>query len=135
VETAGVDVAGTIGGVAATGSGQTLTGNGSAVGLALIVKGGATGDRGTVRFARGYAFELQKTATDLLADNSPLDSRIDGINASIKGLDDRREDLQTRLAATEARLRKQYSTLDSTMSKMQSMSASLTQQLASLPRI
>ena len=32
------------------------------------VKGGATGDRGTVRFARGYAYELQKAATDLLAD-------------------------------------------------------------------
>ncbi len=135
VETAGVDVAGTIGGIFATGSGQTLTGAGNAAGLALMITGGATGDRGTVRFARGYADSLNKTATDMLADNSQLDSRMDGINASIKDIDKRKDDLQTRLSATETRLRAQYSALDATMSQMQSLSAQLTQQLASLPRI
>lgn len=134
-ETAGVDVAGTIGGVTATGSGQTLTGIGDATGLALIVKGGATGDRGTVNFARGYAYELQKAATDILADKGQIGNRMDGIQSSIKSLGTRLEELQKRLATTETRLRAQYSALDAMMAKMQSTSTFLSQQLASLPKI
>ena len=45
--TSGLDVAGTIGGVAATGSGQTLTGSGSAAGLSIEVLGGGLGSRNT----------------------------------------------------------------------------------------
>lgn len=58
--TDGLDVAGTIGGVAAGGSGQFLTGaSGSpASGLKLQITGGSTGPRGTVNFSQGYAFNL-----------------------------------------------------------------------------
>jgi flagellar hook-associated protein 2 len=99
------------------------------------VTGGATGDRGTVKFARGYAYELQKTATDILADNGQIDNRMDGLNASIKSLETRQTDLAKRLAATETRLRAQYTTLDTLMAKMQGTSSYLSQQLASLPKI
>jgi flagellar hook-associated protein 2 len=48
----GIDVAGTIGGQAAKGSGQILTGSGSeAEGLKIEVSGGAIGPRGTVGFS------------------------------------------------------------------------------------
>ena len=134
-ETAGVNIAGTIGGVAATGSAQTLTGTGNALGLALTVAGGAIGDRGTVSFARGYAYELDKIAGRMLGTNSQVDSRITGIKSSIDDLDGRRESLGLRLEAIEKRLRTQYSALDSMLSRMQSTSNSLTQQLANLPRI
>ena len=57
--TDGVDVAGSIGGVAATGSGQSLTGGqgGDAEGLKIEVSGGATGSRGTISFCQGYALQ------------------------------------------------------------------------------
>jgi flagellar hook-associated protein 2 len=134
-ETAGVDVAGTIGGISANGKGQTLTGTGDATGLGLKVTGGATGDRGTVKFARGYAYELQRTATDILADNGQIDNRMDGLQTTIKSLETRQTELGKRLTATEARLRAQYSTLDTMMAKMQGTSSYLSQQLASLPKI
>ena len=56
--TTGVDIAGSIGNVAADGSGQQLTGRGNATGLSLSVVGGSTGLRGTVTFSRGFASEL-----------------------------------------------------------------------------
>jgi flagellar hook-associated protein 2 len=135
VETAGVDVAGTIGGVAATGVGQTLTGLGDATGLALKVNGGATGARGTIGFARGYAYELNRVANDMLGDHSEIDSRVNGIKTTNKDLEDQHTDMTARLSTVEARLRAQYSALDTMMSKMQSTSSFLTQQLASLPTI
>jgi flagellar hook-associated protein 2 len=134
-ETVGVNVAGTIGGISANGLGQTLTGTGEATGLALKVTGGATGDRGTVKFARGYAFELQKTATDILADNGQIDNRMDGLQTTIKSLESRQTELAKRLTVTEARLRTQYATLDTMMAKLQGTSSYLSQQLASLPKI
>lgn len=134
-ETAGLDIAGTIGGAAATGSGQTLTGTGNALGLALKIAGGATGDRGTVSFARGYAYELDKLAGRMLGTDSQVESRIKGIKSSIDDIGDRRESLGLRLQAIEKRLRAQYSALDSMLSRMQSTSNSLSQQLANLPRM
>jgi flagellar hook-associated protein 2 len=133
-ETGGVDIAGTLGGVAAIGSGQTLTGTGAALGLAIKVAGGATGDRGTVNFARGYAYELDKLAGTMLGSDSQVESRITGIKSSIDDIGTRRDTLNTRLDAIETRLRAQYSALDATLSSMQSTSSSLMSMLANLPK-
>lgn len=132
-ETVGVDVAGTIGGIAAIGAGQTLTGTGSALGLALKIAGGATGDRGTVSYARGYAYELDKLTGKLLDTNNSIDHRINGVKSSIEDVGDRRVALEARLQAIEKRLRAQYSALDALLTRMQSTSVSLAQQLANLP--
>jgi flagellar hook-associated protein 2 len=133
VATAGVDVAGSIGGTAATGSGQTLKGTGNAVGLELKVTGGDATNRGTVYFSRGYAYELDKLVGKLLGEDSLLDGRLDGINASIKDIGTRRESMERRLISTEARIRAQFTALDVMMSRMQSTSSYLQQQLANLP--
>jgi flagellar hook-associated protein 2 len=134
-QAAGLDVAGTIGGFSATGSGQTLTGTGNPLGLALKVAGGATGDRGTVTFARGYAYELDKLTSKILDSNSSVEGRVKGIKSSIENISDQREVLDLRMQTIEKRLRAQYSALDALLTRMQSMSASLTQQLANLPKI
>ena len=131
-ETTGLDAAGTIGGATATGSGQTLTGSGNAIGLALTVTGGVTGDRGGVKFARGYAYELDKLVGRMLENNSLVDSRVDGINASIKDIGSRREELSQRLQSIEKRYRAQFTALDVTLSRMNQTSNYLTQQLSSL---
>jgi flagellar hook-associated protein 2 len=133
-ETAGVDAAGMIGNSIASGSGQVLTGTGDAAGLALTVSGGLTGDRGTIRFARGYAYELDQLAGKLLENDSLLDGRMDGINASIKDIERKREQLNLRLESIEKRYRAQFNALDALMGRMQQTSTYLQQQLASLPK-
>jgi flagellar hook-associated protein 2 len=127
--TAGVDAAGTIGGVAATGDGRSLT----AKGLSVAVEGGATGARGTVVFSRGIADRLDVLIDDLL-DNS-LAARTEGLNASKRSLEERRVQLERRMESIEARIRAQFVALDSMIASMNATQSFLTQQLAALPRI
>lgn len=131
--TTGVDAAGTIGGVAAAGSGQSLTGAGDAAGLKITVTGGATGDRGTVSFARGYADMLDKLVGRLLESDGLVDGRLDGINASIKVIGTQREALSRRLDQIEKRYRAQFTALDAMIASMTQTSNYLQQQLANLP--
>jgi flagellar hook-associated protein 2 len=131
----GVDVAGTIGGFAATGSGQTLVGDeGSDVfGLKLLVEGGTTGDRGTLDYTRGIAWKLDSLISSFLESDGMLDSRTDSLQQRMDRLDDKREDLDRRIEGIEARYRLQFTTLDTLLAQLQSTSSYLTQQLASLP--
>lgn len=133
--TAGVDVAGTINGVAATGSGQTLTGatGDASEGLALRVEGGALGARGDVVFSRGYAYQLEQYLDGMLDDDGGLKARTDGIEASIKRIDERELQLEARMVQIEKRYRAQFTALDAMISSMNNTSSFLTQQLASLP--
>lgn len=134
VETSGVDVAGTINGITATGSGQTLTGAADSSGLILKITGGATGARGDIDFAHGFAKKLDKLVDDML-NGHLIDSRIDGINASIKDIHSQRDTLNRRLEDTEKRLRAQYTALDTTIASMTQTSNFLQQQLSRLPSI
>lgn len=135
VETNGVDVAGTIGGVIATGLGQTLTGAGNNSGLVLEITGGSTGARGSINFAHGFAFKLEKLVESMLENNSLIDSRIDGINTTIKDIGSQRDSLSQRLESVEQRIRSQFSALDTMISSMTQTSNFLQQQLANLPTI
>lgn len=134
VETAGVDIAGSIGGIVAVGSGQTLTGAGDASGLELQVTGGATGFRGSINYARGYAYRLDKLVGKILENDSLLDSRIDGINTSVKNIGTQRAALTQRLNEVEKRYRAQFSALDGMIASMSKTSSFLQQQLANLPK-
>ena len=133
--TTGLDVAGTLGGVAATGTGQFLTGaaGSPAGGLQLLIDGGATGDRGVVDFSRGIAFALNALIDNYLDTDGILESRTDGIQDRIDDITDSREALNLRMEALELRYRNQFNTLDTLLSQLQTTSTFLTQQLASLP--
>lgn len=133
----GVDVEGTIGGHAATGSGQTLTGaKDSAVsGLAIAVVGGTVGSRGTVHFSRGYASQFDQLTSKLLSADAPLQARTDGLNASIKSVGKTREAMLERLDMTEKRYRTQFTALDLIISKMNTTSTYLAQQLAQISNL
>jgi flagellar hook-associated protein 2 len=132
VETSGVDVAGTINGITATGSGQTLTGAADSSGLVLKITGGGTGARGSIDFAHGFAKKLDRLVDEML-NGHLIDSRIDGINASIKDIDTQRDTMNQRLADTEKRIRAQYTALDTTIASMTQTSNFLQQQLSKLP--
>lgn len=133
---AGLDVAGTMNGVAATGSGQTLTGaTGSAAeGLKIQITGGGTGSRGTVNFSKGYAYQFDKLLDSFLGSSGPISARTDGINATLKSISNQKDEISNRLADVEKRYRDQFTALDTMMSNMTKTSSFLTQQLANLPK-
>jgi flagellar hook-associated protein 2 len=134
-DTAGVDVAGTINGAAATGSGQTLTGTGDAAGLNLLVAGGALGNRGFISYSQGYAYKLNQLATAFIGSDGLIAGRTDGISKSIQDIANRRDAVNRQLADTEQRYRAQFTALDTLISNLNQTSTFLTQQLANLPKI
>lgn len=130
----GTNVQGSIGGVAATGNGQTLTAaaGSNAAGIQLTIKSGNTGDRGTVTFSQGYAYQLTNLAASFTGTGSILQGKTDGINASVKAVADQRDKFSDRLTAIEARYRAQFTALDTMLQSMQSTQSYLTQQLAAI---
>lgn len=129
--TVGVDVAGSIGGVAAAGSGQRLSLNG----LVVKVEGGSTGNRGNLNFARGFAAQIADAVSDLIDSEGIIAGRTDGLNRSIKDIGTRREAFNVRLAIIEKRYRAQFTNLDVMMSSMMKTSEYLEQQLKNLPKL
>lgn len=135
VVSSGVDAAGTINGVAATGNGQILTGatGNASEGLALRIAGGALGARGSITYSTGYAYQLGQYLDAALGDDGGLKARTEGIDGALKRLDQREQQLETRLAQIEKRYRAQFTALDAMLSNMNNTSSFLTQQLANLP--
>jgi flagellar hook-associated protein 2 len=128
----GKDVAGTIGGVDATGSGQFLTaaaGSGM-TGLKLQVTGGALGARGSVNYSQGYAFQFTKLVDDYVGSTGLISSRTKGINSTITSLKSQETGWQNRLLSIQNRYKKQFSALDSSIGAMKTTSTYLTQQLS-----
>jgi flagellar hook-associated protein 2 len=134
--TIGVDVAGTIGGYAASGSGQKLTGaTGTPVdGLALSIAGGALGDRGPVNYSKGFAARLNDAIASITGDDGLIEASTDGAQAQIKDLDNQEDALQRRLDQIQQAYYAQYSALDTLISSLKSTGDYLTQQLANLPK-
>ncbi len=131
ISTTGVNVAGTIDGVAATGVGQTLTaGSGNAQGLSVMINGGSLGSRGTVSYTQGYAYMLNQMATSVLASDGSLTASTNEINSSIKSLTDRTTVLQNRLVTIQARYTAQFTALNNMLANMNTTSTFLTQQLS-----
>lgn len=129
--TAGVDVAGSIGGIVATGSGQTLSADS---GLSIDVLGGTTGARGSIGFSRGFIDDLNDLLDGYLnATDGSLAAREDGLNASLENIADERIDLDIRIDSIEARLVKQFTALDILLAQFQNTGNFLTQQINSLP--
>lgn len=130
----GNDVQGTIGGVAATGNGQTLTAaaGSAAEGIQLTIKSGDVGDRGTVTFSQGYAYQLTNLAATFTGKGSVLQNKTDGLNVNIKSVSDQRDKFNDRLTTIEKRYRAQFTALDTMLASMQSTQNYLTQQLASI---
>ena len=130
----GKDVAGTIGGLTATGNGQMLTGMaGSPVeGLQLNITGGTEGERGSINFSQGYAFQLNSLAASFIGTDGMVTSKTSGLSDSVKAIGKQRDTFSTRLTTIEARYRAQFTALDTMLQSMQSTQSYLTQQLAAI---
>ena len=132
--TQGLDVAGTINGIVGVGSGQTLTGaaNSETDGLKLTITGEESGIRGTVSFTKGYAYQFQMMADELLNENGTIRSHIDGMNRNIEQTQKEFATIEARIERTEKAYRRQFVALDVLLAKLNQQSAYLTTQLQAI---
>ena len=134
---AGLDVSGTLDGVAFTGQGQVATGATTTAGegLQLTITGGLTGNRGNVGFDRGIAGNLDRVLTQYLDTTTGLvAAATDGLNKSITDLQSQESAWNTRLVAIRARITAQYNAMDKLVASLNSTSSYLTQQLDALKK-
>jgi flagellar hook-associated protein 2 len=134
VATSGLDVQGTIGGLAASGSGQNLVGaeGGATAGLRISVSGGALGARGTVTYGQGFAARLSDALTQVVGARGVIASRTESLAAQNAAIDKQKIALNLRLAHVEANYRAQFNLLDRLMASLSAQSSNLTQQLSAI---
>ncbi|HOM82034.1 MAG TPA: flagellar filament capping protein FliD [Armatimonadota bacterium] len=132
----GVNVAGTINGEPATGSGQILTGkvgNATTSGLMLQITSQTTGAHGSVVFTRGVGGELERIIQAAIEGaESTVEQARSSVQAEIDALTEEMKLADERLAALQERLRAQFTAMESTLSRLQNQSLQLAQQIASL---
>jgi flagellar hook-associated protein 2 len=132
----GVDIVGTINGVAATGSGQQLMvpfSDNTLSGLALKITNGVTGDLGNFTYTPGLAQRVQ-TAISNASDpiSGYITSSENDYKARIQFVNDQVASMELHVTAYETALRAQYATLESTISTLKSQSSFLTSQITSM---
>ncbi|MBV9774878.1 MAG: flagellar filament capping protein FliD, partial [Gemmatimonadetes bacterium] len=133
---AGTDVQGTLGGKAATGKGQTLTGGTGtpAAGLAVRYTGAATGAAGSVSFVLGIGGMLGRATDSIVRTGSGVAAtQSDSISVSVESLNRRIDTIQQTLDVRRKAMTKQFTAMESAMSKIQSQTSWLTSQIAALP--
>ncbi|MCB1901975.1 flagellar filament capping protein FliD [Cognatazoarcus halotolerans] len=81
----------------------------------------------------GFATRISERIDGFIGAEGLIAGRTDGINSSIKSIDNQREQLTARLTRIEARYRAQFTALDTLLSGFTQTSNYLTQQLANLP--
>ena len=138
----GVDVAGTINGEAATGNGQLLTGDAppdssttSIEDLTIKVTSTSTGSKGNVKLTMGVG-ELMYNDVDSITDqfDGLLTIRMDGLQDIIDNMQKSIVASEGRLAMETLKLNKQFVALELNLSKLQSVSSFLAQQLGQLSK-
>jgi flagellar hook-associated protein 2 len=133
----GLDVAGTINGTVASGSGQFLTGviGNDSEGLKVQITGGALGARGTVNYSQGYAYQIDRFIGVAIGLSGSISARTDGINKSVENINAQRDALNKRLDVIQARYLAQFNAMDTLIAQMRSTSDFLTQQLANISNL
>jgi flagellar hook-associated protein 2 len=124
-----VDVQGTIGGLAAIGSGRSLTGatGGATEGLALEYTGTAVGAMGTLTFMQGAAGALFNAA-DVIArsGDGAIATQQDAINRTITSLKTRADTVQQMLDRRKDGLVAQFTAMESAIARIQSQGTAIT---------
>jgi flagellar hook-associated protein 2 len=129
----GADVAGSLGGIRCTGTGQELLGTGTFSDLRLKIMGGSLGERGTVSITRGVGNQLDTLLEQVLDPVGILFERNQRLTHQIDEVKEGRAQLEARLETYRQRLTTQFTALDTLMGTLKTSSDFLTQQLANLP--
>lgn len=124
--TAGADVAGTVGGVAAFGYGDVLLPaiGSKAEGLSMRVTPGATS--GNITFSRGFAGSFTNLIDNFLKTNGLIKSHETSINEQVTKVKDAQTALDKRSDAYRARLQAQFSAMESIVRGLKSTGTFLT---------
>ena len=104
----------------------------ASAGLSLRVTGGALGERGTVGFVRGIADQLDTLLDSFLDSNGLLSNRSSSLTKELEGIAEDRVDLESRIEASEARLRSSFLANDLIISSLNTTADFLTSQLSLL---
>ena len=128
----GADLVGTVNGLAGVADGNVLSGavGSDAAGLAMAV---TTATSGTITVSHGVIDQLDDLLTSLLGDDKSLNARITSLQSQAEDIVIERADLTKSLAATEARLRRQFNSLDSLVNQLTSTGSFVAAQLANIP--
>ncbi|OQA33329.1 MAG: Flagellar hook-associated protein 2 [Betaproteobacteria bacterium ADurb.Bin341] len=81
----------------------------------------------------GAGTSFKEAVSGMVGSSGTVTNKIEGINATIKLLDQRQEALQLSLARIEERYRQQFTALDVQLSNMQSLSSRLASMLSTIP--
>ncbi|MFZ5660332.1 MAG: flagellar filament capping protein FliD [Pseudomonadota bacterium] len=125
----GVDVAGTVNGQTATGSGQTLTvtGSGPARDLKLQIVGVATGYLGTVSVSEGLFKNMNAVLNDALdGDTGTITAATDSLNATLDDIDQRIKVLQESADSQTVLLQQQFQAMQATLAQLNQTSNYIT---------
>ncbi len=132
----GQDVAGTINGEAATGSGQLLTGNdgeSNIDGLVIKYTGTSTGNVGTITLTFGVMEEFDRKLFDILDQfEGYVAYKMDSLSDNIDRLDDKIESLEYNLELKQQRLIAKFLIMETTIAKLNAQSAWLSAQTGTL---
>ncbi len=101
-------------------------------GIELLIPNDISGNLGRVRIADGIAESLPDVIDGLSTGRGILASREDGITDRISELETRITKQQSRTAKVEERLRRQFTNLEVTLGRLQSLGDYVSQQLAAL---
>ncbi len=118
----GLNVEGSIDGVAAVGSGQFLTG---AVGsdvesLRVLIGGGATGSRGSVSYIEGVGEQMVDLINNFLGANGTISAKNERLNAQLEAISNDRVSLANRIESLNERLVRQFTAADIAVSRLNS---------------
>ena len=133
VSSTGVNVAGTIDGVAAFGTGNVLL---PALGepgesMGLIIGENATS--ATLNFSRGFSGQLDLLIEQFLdTNNGVISLREDSLNNNLDGFDEDQTSLDRRIEAYEERLTSQFIAMEAIVRSLQDSSSFLESTLGSL---
>ncbi len=134
--TDGTDVAGTINGEAATGSGQVLTGNaGNATteGLTLFVTATSAGSYGNVSVTHGVADAIGTAITSILdPTNGPLFTSENSLTAQIQDTQTQIQSMQTQLTTYTSYLQQIFTDMETRVSELQAQGSAFAAQVAGL---
>ena len=132
--TAGQDVAGTINGVKATGSGQVLTGasGDNSDGVAVKITGSATGSRGSVTYIRGIGDQMVNLINGFLNTNGIITDKNNFYQKQLSDISKQQQDLSNRMNQYKQQLQTEFSSADARVAKYNSTLSFLQAQLGAL---
>lgn len=133
----GINVEGTIDGVAATGIGLTLSLNSlsdsNAAGLSVVIDGGVSGSLGSVDYQPGIAARIAELTTQLTGEEGAFDGADEAQERRITDFNTQIERFEDRLFTRETNLRRQWASLQSLLEGLQQQGSFLAGQLSGLP--